>query len=234
MRMVMFITMVTCTRQPHQNGNFWFWIQNTRTIVSFLTGHTFSPLLLNLKVVHGAVYWSFLRLVSLVKGGGLIGQGGGGHWSRGRSHWSREMSCWSRGEVSLVKRRGLIGQGKRSYWSREEVSLVKGRDLIGQGGGGVIWSLKCFSIQSLVPELKRYVNWNRGVPMASRRGQILLVVFLLIRVLRHAASPLFSTQTLCFVPIWLPYQSWNISCLDTENEGCNLHRWRELSKVALD
>ena len=27
--------------------------------------------------------------------------------------------------------------------------------------------------------------------MASRRGQILLAVFLLIRVLRHAASPLF-------------------------------------------
>ena len=61
-------------------------------------------------------------------------------------------------------------------------------------------------VQSNAPELKRYLSRNRGVPMASRRGQILLAIFYYMSVLPHAACHCFnsgtiSTQAFCFVPM---------------------------------
>ena len=43
-----------------------------------------------------------------------------------------------------------------------------------------------------------YLSWNRGVPMASRRGQILLAVFYSMRVLPMRLATV-STQGLCLV-----------------------------------
>ena len=58
------------------------------------------------------------------------------------------------------------------------------------------------SLQGKVPELNRYLSWNRGVPVASRRGQILLAVF--CSRFAPAACHCFnsgtvSTQGLCLV-----------------------------------
>ena len=47
-----------------------------------------------------------------------------------------------------------------------------------------------------VPELKRYRSWNRGVPMASRRGRIFLAGFLTVLILCHAACHCSNSGTL--------------------------------------
>ena len=49
----------------------------------------------------------------------------------------------------------------------------------------LFWSRKklLWTVQSKVLALKRYLSWNRGVPMASRRGQILLAVVYSMSVL---------------------------------------------------
>ena len=52
--------------------------------------------------------------------------------------------------------------------------------------------------QGKVPELKRYAIWNRGVPRASRRGQILLAVFYSILVWPIRPTTVW-TQGLCLV-----------------------------------
>ena len=48
---------------------------------------------------------------------------------------------------------------------------------------GILLNIVKFSIQNKVPELKRSLSLNRGVPMASRRGQILLAIVCSIHVL---------------------------------------------------
>ena len=47
--------------------------------------------------------------------------------------------------------------------------------------------------QSKAPELKRHLSWNRGVPMATRRVQILLAVFLCSARFAHAACHCFNS-----------------------------------------
>ena len=55
--------------------------------------------------------------------------------------------------------------------------------------------------QGKVLELKRYPNWNRGVLMASRRGQIPLAVFYSTHVLPIRLATV-STQGLCLIHYW--------------------------------
>ena len=54
------------------------------------------------------------------------------------------------------------------------------------------------TVRGKVPELRRYLSWNRSVPMASWRGQILLAVFCSTRVWPMRLATV-STQRLCLV-----------------------------------
>ena len=65
----------------------------------------------------------------------------------------------------------------------------------------VFFESPLFSVQRKVPELKRYLSWNRGVPMASRREQIFLAAFLTVRILRHAACHCFNSGALLSIQI---------------------------------
>ena len=67
--------------------------------------------------------------------------------------------------------------------------------------------------QGKVPAVKRSLSWSRGVPMASRRGQVFLVGFLTTRFLRHATHHCFnsgtvSTRALCLVLVLFLFFGW--------------------------
>ena len=79
-------------------------------------------------------------------------------------------------------------------------------------------SIKVTVVQGKVPELKRCLSENRGVPIASQRGEILLTE----RILRHAACHCFnsgtvSDQGLCLVHlIRADYRAVEIPSLTVE------------------
>ena len=76
--------------------------------------------------------------------------------------------------------------------------LTQGLSLVFSSRGmfPIFSSNENFLIQGKVPGLKRYVRWNRGVFMASRRGQILFAVLYWLCVLRHATCHCFNTGIL--------------------------------------